>query len=195
MKATEILMSEHRVIERVLAALETAALALEQGAVVRPELFLTAADFIQGFADGCHHRKEEGVLFAALAANGLPQQSGPVAVMLHEHELGRTFTRQMRAAATRLAAGDESARPALVESARSYARLLGQHILKEDRVLFPLADRAIPAGEHAAVLAGFERVEHAETGAGVHEKYRTMADGLVSEVLGPENRPFFAPAQ
>src|SRR5450756_440878 len=65
MKATEVLMQEHRVIERVLDALETAANHLDRGHPVRPGLFLEAADFIAGFADGCHHRKEEGVLFGA----------------------------------------------------------------------------------------------------------------------------------
>jgi hemerythrin-like domain-containing protein len=49
MEATDILMSEHRVIERVLAALETAVQRLEQGQEVRPGFFLDAADFIKGF--------------------------------------------------------------------------------------------------------------------------------------------------
>jgi hemerythrin-like domain-containing protein len=29
-----------------------------------------AADFIKGFADGCHHRKEEGVLFQTMTDYG-----------------------------------------------------------------------------------------------------------------------------
>src|SRR5665647_2426724 len=65
MRATEALMQEHRVIERVLDALEIAASHLERERPVRPGFFLEAADFIAGFADGCHHRKEEGVLFGA----------------------------------------------------------------------------------------------------------------------------------
>ncbi len=96
MKATDILMSEHRVIERVIAALEIAARRLQSGQEVRPGFFLEAADFIKGFADGCHHRKEEGVLFKALSANGMPAGQGPLAVMLNEHEQGRKFTQGMR---------------------------------------------------------------------------------------------------
>ena len=52
MKATDILSSEHRVIERVIAALESASDRLEAGQPVRAGFFLDAADFIKGFADG-----------------------------------------------------------------------------------------------------------------------------------------------
>lgn len=181
MEATDILMSEHRVIERVIASLEAQADKLAAGHAVRPGFFLDAASFIKGFADGCHHRKEEGVLFEAMVGAGLPRQVGPVGVMLVEHEQGRAFTRGMRAAAERLAGGDASAAAAVVANARGYAALLRQHIQKEDGILFPMADQVIPAGQHAAVAAGFEHVEHVETGAGVHEKYLALAEALERE--------------
>jgi len=182
MKATEILMQEHRVIERVLTALETGAQRLEQGGMVRAGFFLDAADFVKGFADGCHHKKEEGVLFTAMIAGGLPGDNGPIGVMLAEHEQGRAFTRAMRAAAQRLESGDPAARGEIVRNARGYVSLLRQHIAKEDGVLFPLADRVIPPPAQDQVAAGFEHVEHEETGEGVHEKYLALADALEREV-------------
>jgi hemerythrin-like domain-containing protein len=184
MHATDILMSEHRVIERVIGALETGAGRLEAGEAMDVAFFLQAADFIKGFADGCHHRKEEGVLFKALARNGMSEEAGPVAVMLAEHELGRTYTRGMREAALKLQAGDESARAAVVRNALGYAALLRQHIMKEDRMLFPMAGRVIPQGEQEQVVLDFETVEQEETGEGIHEKYLALADWLISAVAG-----------
>ncbi|HEY3344790.1 MAG TPA: hemerythrin domain-containing protein [Anaerolineaceae bacterium] len=181
MEATRILSSEHRIIEQVIGALVTASGRLEAGETVNPEFFLDAANFIQGFADGCHHRKEEGVLFKAMAANGMPMEAGPLAVMLAEHELGRSFNRGMRDAAEKVQAGDASAAVEIVRNARGYADLLRQHILKEDRMLFPLAERVIPMDQQAQVAGDFERVEHEETGVGIHEKYLALAAALVRE--------------
>lgn len=184
MQATDILMEEHRVIERVLASLETAAMRLQGGAAVRPGFFVEASDFIKGFADGCHHKKEEGVLFVALIDAGMPQRVGPVAVMLAEHEQGRAYTRAMRAAAERLAAGDASAREEVVSNALGYVELLRGHIGKEDNILFPMADEMIPPGEQPVLVDRFETIEHEETGEGVHEKYLALAGALGQEANG-----------
>jgi hemerythrin-like domain-containing protein len=178
MKATEILTEEHGVILRVITALEKAARRLEQGHTVDPDFFIDAAAFIKGFADGCHHVKEEGVLFPAMIAHGLPAQGGPVGAMMTEHEQGRAFTRAMKAAAEKLKAGDESQRAEVIKNASGYADLLRQHIAKENGVLFPMADRVIPEVEHGQMEEDFERVEHEETGEGVHEKYLALAQKL-----------------
>ncbi|MEW6093358.1 MAG: hemerythrin domain-containing protein [Chloroflexota bacterium] len=180
MKATQILMEEHEVILRVIAALEKAAGRLESGQM-RAGFFLDAAEFIKGFADGCHHKKEEGVLFVAMTAHGIPQQGGPIGVMLAEHEQGRAYTRGMKEAAEKLEAGDGSAGEAVIANARGYAALLRQHITKENNILFPMADRVISSTSQEKVAEDFERIEHEETGAGVHEKYEALAERLESE--------------
>jgi hemerythrin-like domain-containing protein len=181
MQATDILMDEHRVIERVLTSVERAAVRLDQGEAVRPGFFVDAADFVKGFADGCHHKKEEGVLFTALVEAGLPKQAGPVAVMLSEHDQGRAYTRGMRAAAERLDAGETAARADVVKNALGYVNLLRQHIGKEDEVLFPMAAQMIPYAQQAGLVDRFETIEHEETGEGVHEKYLALANALEKE--------------
>jgi hemerythrin-like domain-containing protein len=182
MKATETLMSEHSVIERVIASLEEAANRLSAGQTVRPGFFIDAAAFIKGFADGCHHKKEEGVLFPTMKAYGVPVEGGPIGVMLADHEQGRVYTRGMLEAAIALEAGDASARDAVIGNARGYANLLRNHIFKENHILFPMADRFIPAQHQEAVNDGFEQVEHEETGEGVHEKYLSLAEALEKEM-------------
>jgi hemerythrin-like domain-containing protein len=116
MEATRILMDEHRVIERLLASLALAAERFERGEAVRPAFFVEAADFIKGFADPCHHRKEEGLLFPAMEAAGVANQGGPIGVMLTEQEEGRQLTRAMRSAAEQAKAGDPTAWPEIVRN-------------------------------------------------------------------------------
>jgi len=184
MKATEILMSEHTVIERVLFSLQNAVKAAQNGQEVQPDFFLQAADFISGFADGCHHRKEENVLFKALNATGVPAQAGPVSVMLSDHERGRFLTRRMRAGAERWKAGDQAGKAETLQAAAEYTTLLHQHIFKENNILFPMADLIIPYEQQAQVAEDFEKVEHEETGEGIHEKYLGIAQQLESAAAG-----------
>ncbi len=184
MRAITVLMDEHRIIERVLDALETAAGALDRGQAVRPGFFLDAAEFIAGFADGCHHHKEEDVLFGAIIASGMPADQGPIPVMLMEHEQGRAFTRTMRAAAGRLAEGDAVAARQVVASAKGYVALLRDHIGKEDEVLFPMADEILTEARHDEVLRDFARIEREDAMAGAPERFRALAEMLEREALG-----------
>ena len=184
MKATDILKEEHRVIERVLVSLEKAALAARNGGPVKPEYFILAADFIKGFADGCHHKKEEGVLFKEIVNAGVPEQGGPVGMMLAEHEQGRVYTRGMRQAAEQWQAGDEAKREDVAQNALGYVNLLRSHIYKEDNVLFPLAERVIPGDRQEPLTEAFDHIEHEETGEGVHEKYLGLAENLEKTTAG-----------
>jgi hypothetical protein len=95
-------MNEHRLIEQALDCLEEAAGRLEDGEEIDPDFFIDAAAFVAGFADGSHHRKEEDILFVAMTEKDMPADTGPVAVMLHEHEEGRRFTAGFRSGAEQM---------------------------------------------------------------------------------------------
>ncbi|HEX9090220.1 MAG TPA: hemerythrin domain-containing protein [Anaerolineales bacterium] len=183
MKAMEVLMDEHRVIEGVLNSLETSVNHMESGLPVRAEFLLSAAEFIHGFADGCHHQKEEGILFKRMEEQGISTQGCPLGVMLAEHEAGRQYARALKSAALGIQSGDTSAIQRAIMSSRSYITLLQQHIYKEDHILFPMAEKVIPAEGQAAILEDFERIEHEEVGEGTHEKYLSMAEKLAREML------------
>lgn len=181
MKATEILSSEHRLIEQVLSALETAAWLFSQEETFRPGFFVDAAEFIRGFADGIHHRKEEDIFFKALVKNGTPQEGHAVEALLHEHDLGREFTRRFLTAAKLVMAGDRTARAEVVYNARRYAALLRHHIEIEDKVIFPLADNLIPPDQHAVLLHNFEYADDGKEQAH-YEKCLALANELEKEL-------------
>jgi hemerythrin-like domain-containing protein len=141
MGAIDQLMREHEVLERALALLTGMARRLEAGASVAPESALRLIDFFSEYADGHHHAKEEHVLFPALVSVGLSADVGPVGVMLREHETCRALLGRMRRAAHEL--DTPVSREELVEGAFLYAGMLGEHIRKENFVLFPMAQRAL----------------------------------------------------
>jgi hemerythrin-like domain-containing protein len=170
-KPTEILSNEHRIIERVLSAVEK----LAQGPVAALEPWKKALDFFRHFADECHHFKEEELLFPAMEEHGIPIEGGPIGMMLIEHEEGRSYVRSMLAALSLVEAGNESAKESLVSSAQAYCRLLREHIEKEDEILFRMADEVISADQQKKLLALFAEHEAEEIGAGIHEKYLNVA--------------------
>jgi hemerythrin-like domain-containing protein len=115
-----------------------------------------------------------------MEAHGIPNEGGPIGMMLAEHEEGRSYVRAMFEAVGKIEGGDPSAQAALFENAKQYLRLLREHIQKEDDILFRMADEVIPEDEQRQLLKDFETHEAEEMGAGVHEKYLTIAEELES---------------
>jgi hemerythrin-like domain-containing protein len=178
MRPTDVLMSEHRVIEQVLSCLEKmAARAVEDGTLDRSSA-RQAVDFFQTFADHCHHAKEENHLFPLMEARGFSRSQGPTGVMLAEHEMGRECLRGMAAAIDPAAEGDTDAVRLFADHARNYVDLLRQHILKEDQRLFPMANHRLTGEDQQALLRAFADVEDRDLHAGTHEKYLHVADDL-----------------
>jgi hemerythrin-like domain-containing protein len=176
--ASDLLVEEHEIIERMLTVLNKAADKLEKGEEVNPQVFLDAADFIRNFADRCHHAKEEGILFKLMGERGLPEKSGPVGIMLAEHQHGREYNESMEKATREWAGGNERAKAIIIESARNYARLLSAHIQKENNILYPMGNRIFSPEDQEMLKEKFEEVEKSEIGLGVHEKYLRLLEKL-----------------
>jgi len=178
MTPTDVLKHEHRIIERMLNILESAVQHVEAGQAVSADLFRQAVDFVRVFADRCHHGKEESNLFPRMEEKGVPRQGGPIGVMLIEHDQGRAYVRGMAEAIDGYARGEASARQQIVQNARDYIALLRQHIMKEDNILFPMADQVLSDAEQRALLDKFDQVENQVVGPGAHEKYEKLVGEL-----------------
>lgn len=163
-KATQDLLNEHEAILHVFTILEK----MLTSSKVDEERDLNFADelvhFLTIFADQCHHGKEEGILFKELESRGVPNEGGPIGVMLHEHVLGRQFIALMREAVQ--SADLEAFKIHAVE----YRDLLRQHIQKENMILFRLADQIISDEKQADLFEKFEAHEENVIGHGVHEQ-------------------------
>jgi hemerythrin-like domain-containing protein len=179
-KAIEVLMSEHRLIEQALGSLESYAAQVREGfSPGRKEIGEYAA-FFRGFADTCHHGKEEDILFQRMIARGFPRDVGPLAVLFHEHELGRAHVRELSA----LAAGEDVLSPRetaeLLHNASGYVSLLRAHILKEDSILYPLALRMLTGPELDAMNTQFEAFEAQLRAEGLIDRLSALAERLTT---------------
>ena len=178
MKPTDILKEEHRGIELMLSILKRMCQKLQAKEPVNLDHLGQSIEFFKGFADKCHHMKEENLLFPAMEKEGFSKDAGPLAVMLDEHTLGRKCVAAMTESLSAMKRGNMGASPKFVEAAREYIALLSEHIAKEDNVLFHMADAHLSPEVQAELVKEFERVEKEEIGEGKHEEYHALLKTL-----------------
>jgi hemerythrin-like domain-containing protein len=185
MGPTAVLRHEHELVCRALAGADALAEQARRSGSVDDAAVRDFIEFARFFTDGCHHAKEERLLFPRLRERGAAA-SAPVAAMLQEHEGGRERVRRLEAALDAAAAGDADAVARVAENLSAYAALLRAHIAKENNVLFPLADRLLTDDDQRDLDAAFELVEADETGPGEHERLAAIADrlGAIAEEAG-----------
>ncbi|MFZ5876486.1 MAG: hemerythrin domain-containing protein [Nitrospirota bacterium] len=182
--AIEQLKKEHSAIERMLAILELVNRKLQAGEPVDAAHVSQIIEFFHGFADECHHGKEETVLFPALEKVGIPREGGPVGVMLHEHDQMRGYLRGVGQAVERMRAGEVGAAYDIVRYAGDYASTLRRHIDKENNMLFRMAEMRLGPDQEQRLAERFEAVETEKMGAGKHEALHALLDRLEGIYLG-----------
>ncbi len=164
--ASEDLVNEHEGILFGLKILEKMVSIMDAGNKIDKAELLEMLNFLKLFADKCHHGKEEGYLFPAMEKVGIRKENGPIGQMLIEHAQGREFIKKMGLAIDK----DNVDYKRYIASAAGYIELLRNHIVKENTVLFPLADKMIPIEKQAELLESFEDYEEEVMGKGTHEK-------------------------
>jgi hemerythrin-like domain-containing protein len=178
MKATQQLKDEHEGIKLMLNIMETICNDLEKGKELNINHYEKILDFIKGFADKCHHGKEEDILFPQLIGHGMAKEGGPIAVMLHEHQLGRDHIKSLSNDFNELKGGNKNAIKGIILSSRSYVELLRNHIEKENNILFMMAYRVLNEKEQTKIFDDFEKLEIEKIGPGKHEEYHKLLKEL-----------------
>ena len=181
MKATDVMKEEHRVIKLVLQCLSRATAQVEKGGMLDRDSAGKMIEFFRGFADRCHHGKEEAQFFPLARRRGVGCAPGNIDVLLAEHEEGRSHIRAMDESLAAAEKGDSQAPNRFCQHARQYVGLLTEHIRKEDDCLFPTADMLLTEEDQRALVRAFEQVEHEEMGEGVHERLHALADELCAK--------------
>lgn len=182
MSAIQILVTEH---DRILTMIEVAKhLLKEENADNLPiDDLKRVIDFIRNFADKYHHMKEEDVLFQEMVNHGMPSESGPIAVMTHEHNVGRSYVKQAAEALDVYSSGDKSAFATVKNNLLNYCELLTNHISKENNVLYPMAERMLPGRVLDKMDNTFEQTNSTTENNEYFDVYLTMVEELSGKYL------------
>lgn len=170
MDALDILVYEHRQIQRVLDVLEQAIAQGRARAPVPASLFQRAAHFFLTHVDG-NHQAKEGVLFHAMVEQRLPLGPGVLSHVAGQHGLGREQAEELLAAATAVLSAHADPEP-MYAAAERYVRLHRSHTVAEEIQVFPLARRLLPLEVLERVRARFARIE------GSHGSLEEAADAV-----------------
>lgn len=170
MDAIDILVNEHRHIERVMDLLAWAVEHGRGGGEVSPMLFERAAHFLLTFVDGSHDAKE-GEVFQAITSRGLPPGEGVLAALATQHEVGREIAGELREVARAVVRGEKEPEELYVLAER-YVRLHRGHTEAEESRFFPMVRRLLPVDVMDRVRARFARIEAA------HGSLEEAADAL-----------------
>lgn len=167
----QMLVGEHDVIKKGLDVLE--ALSKSERNKVSQRDIQNLLEFFSGFADKCHHAKEEDLLFPLAEKRGIPGEGGPIGVMLFEHDELRKMRKSMLDASKDLDKNFGKFR----KNANDFVTTLRQHIDKEDNCLYPMTDSALSERDKKRLVEDFEKVEE-KMEKDIHEKYERLLETL-----------------
>ncbi|MGB9615708.1 MAG: hemerythrin domain-containing protein [Desulfomonilaceae bacterium] len=188
MKATDQLRAEHEGIGTMLKVLNKIISQVASEPNSEIDHLRDVLEFLKVFVDRCHHGKEEDLLFPAMEAAGVPNKGGPIGQMLVEHAQGRELVAAMdeglRAFQNHVPEADGQIR----EHGKSYCDLMSQHILKENSMLFPIADSLLSSQQQDELFDGFEKLEEDRIGKGMHEQYHLLLETLANLYLDDPGR-------
>lgn len=165
----DFLIAEHEMIERCMAVLKECLDRMES-TIKDPVQMMRALDFLLEFGDRIHNRKEEDFLFPLMQLRGIPKESGPLAVMLQEHQFERELLVRMNREAPGLKEATEADIAEYKRAGYDYLKIRAEHIWKENDVLYPMGRKVFKAGDNEELLAQFHRLnteyygEHAQHG-------------------------------
>jgi len=152
--AIRTLKDEHLAIASVLFGLRLAVGRIRDDGIA-PDFRLLQAllDYIIAFPERLHHPKESRHLFAALASRW-PQARKLTDALESEHVRGAALIASLQAS---LAAyrSEPQALDGFARSVDAYAEFHGQHMEKEESLLFPLAQKHLSAPDWERIAAAF----------------------------------------
>ncbi len=176
---SENLKKDHLIIQAVLQVAVEEARSIRETQEADMKRIHKLINFFRNFVDICHFGKEEEYYFPIIHAFGGPEVQKLTEQLKEEHLHSRILISELSNLADVNKQDFKKAEKAFEHFLVDYIELIEQHIEKEEKILFPIAEKLIPKHKKKAILAGFEDIRLEKLGKGFHEKYRRMALELV----------------
>ncbi len=173
------LMTEHRLIEKIIPILQYEINSIKKNNKVDIVFLDTAVDFFRTYADRCHHGKEEDILFRDLEKKPLTSEHKKVMEeLIEEHKLARKIVGALVDAKKKgLSEGKTEAINEVLKSLNILIEFYPEHIEKEDRRFFIPIMKYFSKEEQDGMLNEFWDFDKNL----IHEKYKKVIEELKSK--------------
>ncbi len=183
MNALDMLRKEHRIIEQVLRCVDSICSKWYMKSTIDTNLARVALLFLRDFADGCHHHKEEALLFPLLEKRNKSSESTQVTRLLDDHRICRELLGRMNKVIDRYDGGQHDAGDEFAALVTQYVPLLKRHIALEDHDLFVIAADKLSTKEKEGLQTMFAQLD--KTSRFADEWYQKLACHLTAQLNLP----------
>ncbi len=137
MLPVDILIEEHRLIERFIKLIKQEMGRIAETQKVELNFIVVAVDFFRTYADRYHHGKEEGILFKGLSQKKLTDTDEKMMLELTmEHAYARKTVRNLESSKEAYLASKADALKDILQLLNALVELYPMHIEKEDKHFF-----------------------------------------------------------
>src|SRR5581483_2406868 len=188
--ATEDLMREHGVLNRILLIYEEGLRRLRSKEEVPPDVFHKPAHLVRKFVEDYHERLEERFIFPVFERQ--QKLVDLTKVLRQQHEAGRKLTDVILRDAVADRFHKEDARQEVIRSCEAFIRMYRPHEAREDTVLFPALHKVVSAKRLQELGEQFEKEEDRLFGEEGFEKTVDQV-AAIEKQLGIHNLAQFTP--
>jgi hemerythrin-like domain-containing protein len=176
--ATEDLMREHGVLDRVLLIYEAGIRRLGGGEDIEAVVFKQTSELMRDFVHEYHEKSEEELIFPRFKKAGRMVEL--VDALAAQHAEGRAFTQVILQNSA--AANTTEKRNAMIEAMKGSIALYRPHTAREDTDLFPTLRSLMTPNEFEDLSAMMEKNEKDRFGADGFEKVAKRTEALEKKI-------------
>jgi hemerythrin-like domain-containing protein len=140
MKPYDLLIHEHRLMERMVDLMREEIKCIRQTECVDLAFIDAVFDFIENYTGQMHYQKED-ILFHELSRKKISNEDFMMmSELLEEHQAGRKLTGELLKARDNFGSGDPNSLPEIIGCLNAIITFFPQHIQKEEGLFFPRSE-------------------------------------------------------
>lgn len=169
------LMIEHRLIERMIRLMTKEYNRVQESNRPDIDFMDSAIEFLETYADRCHHGKEEDILFRELGNKDLSiEHRRMMNELISEHTYARAAVAGLRDAKNSYARGNTDQLQSIMSLSHNLIQLYPVHIAKEDKEFFHPVMAYFDEEEQASMLEEFWYFDRNL----IHEEYKNLVERM-----------------